>query len=369
MLLSLLRGMAALNVAAAHLRAQLYPGFALVDEPPLAFKGIAFFAGFAHLSVVIFFVLSGWLVGGSLLNRFHDERAISNYAIDRITRLWIVLVPVFVVSLLCGHLMGMIEGGSVDLGFSSEFSLGTFLGNLVGLQDIFVSRYGGNFALWSLTNEIWYYIMFPLLIVMLRGQRVALRVMCALLLIAIAKLVGGAILAYFSIWLLGALFSRIRTSVSTAIRRLLLCAVICIAVYFRLRGYVTGQSLESFGQDFSFALAFLIWFSTMQFEAPRSSRAYRLVDHFGKFFASFSFTLYVLHVPLILVIRHYLPSELGVTQLVPHNAAHYLVYFTCLTAIIVASYLMYLPFEANTQRLRNWIKGLFTIRPVGVRVH
>jgi peptidoglycan/LPS O-acetylase OafA/YrhL len=140
-------------------------------------------------------------------------------------------------------------------------------------------------------------------------------------------------------------------------------------VYFRLRGYVTGQSLESFGQDFSFALAFLIWFSTMQFEAPRSSRAYRLVDHFGKFFASFSFTLYVLHVPLILVIRHYLPSELGVTQLVPHNAAHYLVYFTCLTAIIVASYLMYLPFEANTQRLRNWIKGLFTIRPVGVRVH
>ena len=123
MLMSLLRGLAALDVAAAHLRSQLYPAFELVEEPPVLFMGIAFMAGFAHLSVVVFFVLSGWLVGGSLLDRIVGERALRNYAIDRITRLWIVLVPVFCVSLLCGQVTGDIDPSRPDVGVDADEDL------------------------------------------------------------------------------------------------------------------------------------------------------------------------------------------------------------------------------------------------------
>ena len=366
MLISLLRGVAALTVVLSHLRALFYPAFELIEQPPVAFIGLAFITGFAHLSVVVFFILSGWLVGGGFLNKIEGERAYSNYAIDRVTRLWIVLIPVFGVSLLCGMLLDTIDTGAADLGVNSEFSFGVFAGNLVGLQEMYVACFGGNFALWSLANEIWYYVMFPFLLLMLRGQRLASRVLSALVLVAIAKLLTGAVLAYFLIWLMGVLFSRIRLELGTAVRRLLLLTVLGIAVYFRLRGHLNTQSLDSFAQDFLFTLAFVLWLSSMQFKAPRSSTAYRLLDRFGQFFASFSFTLYVLHVPLILLFIRYVPPMLEVAQFDAHNPVHSIAYAAMLAAIVLASYLFHLPFEANTQRVRNWIKRLILPRPVRV---
>jgi peptidoglycan/LPS O-acetylase OafA/YrhL len=67
-LISLLRGAAAIIVAAAHVRAAMYPGLRTISDPPLWFQGFAFITGFAHQAVLVFFIISGWLVGGSLLN-------------------------------------------------------------------------------------------------------------------------------------------------------------------------------------------------------------------------------------------------------------------------------------------------------------
>jgi peptidoglycan/LPS O-acetylase OafA/YrhL len=368
MLISLLRGLAALQVAAAHLRAQLYPGYQQIEAPSRAFQAFAFVTGFAHLAVVVFFVLSGWLVGGSLLNKIRDDRALRDYAIDRTTRLWIVLVPVLGIGLLCGLLKGALDGGHVDLGFKGEYSLGAFLGNLVGLQHMVVLPFGGNFALWSLANETWYYVMFPLLIVLLRGQGIFSRVLSAIGLITIVNIVKDDILVYFAIWLLGTAFSRIQLEAGAAGRCLLFAVLSGSAVYFRLWGHVDSQTLETFGQDLLFALIFVLWLSSMQFKAPTASRAYQLADRLAQFFASFSFTLYVLHVPLILVVRDFLPATLGGAHLVPDHRGHYLVYATVLAVIVLASYLLYLPFESNTQRLRSWIKKLLAVKMVRVGV-
>jgi peptidoglycan/LPS O-acetylase OafA/YrhL len=106
MLISLLRGAAALQVAAAHFRAQIYPGFRTLTKPTLLFQGLAFSTGFAYLAVIVFFVLSGWLVGGSFLNKHNAPHAYQHYAIDRCSRLWVVLVPTFVVVLLAGAVVG-----------------------------------------------------------------------------------------------------------------------------------------------------------------------------------------------------------------------------------------------------------------------
>ena len=45
----------------------------------------------------------------------------------------------------------------------------TFWGNLVFLQTILVPTYGTNALLWSLANEFWYYMLFPLLAVLIHG--------------------------------------------------------------------------------------------------------------------------------------------------------------------------------------------------------
>lgn len=75
LLISALRGLAALQVAASHLRAEIYPGLRTLEDPSLAYLGLAFFTGFAHQAVVVFFLISGWLVGGSLMNRFGKPQA------------------------------------------------------------------------------------------------------------------------------------------------------------------------------------------------------------------------------------------------------------------------------------------------------
>ncbi|MDB5792632.1 MAG: hypothetical protein JWQ80_2656 [Massilia sp.] len=59
MLISLFRGWAALEAAAAHLCAMTYPGFGEVLNPTVLFVGLAFSTGFAYLAVMVFFVLSG----------------------------------------------------------------------------------------------------------------------------------------------------------------------------------------------------------------------------------------------------------------------------------------------------------------------
>jgi peptidoglycan/LPS O-acetylase OafA/YrhL len=160
MVISSLRGSAALVVALAHLRSQFYPGFATVAKPPLLFEGLAFGAGFSYLAVIVFFVLSGWLVGGSFLNKLDSDRAFQNYTIDRISRLWVVLVPTFLVVLLAGAATGGLNPGHVSFSTSEPYSASAFLGNMIGLQTIVVPEFGGNFPLWSLANETWYYVLF-----------------------------------------------------------------------------------------------------------------------------------------------------------------------------------------------------------------
>lgn len=359
MLISLLRGLAALQVAAAHLRAAAFPGYAQVSNPSVAFKGLAFATGFAHLAVVVFFVLSGWLVGGSLLNKMQDERAITNYAIDRATRLWIVLAPVLFLSLLLGLTTGVLDRSQPDFGAAGEFGLGTYFGNLLGLQNILVKPFGGNFPLWSLSNETWYYVMFPLVIVMVRGRSTLVaRTLSLAALLAIARLVSADLLVYFAVWLLGTAFSRVRIATGDAARWMMLAVFIGTGVYFRLRGYVDDLTVASFKQDLLFALAFVLWLSSMQFDPERSGSVFRPLNRIGQFFANFSFTLYVVHVPLILALSGLLDKLVVGGKLDPAKLSHYLVFLAMYGGVVLAAYLLYLPFEANTQWLRRRIKAV-----------
>jgi peptidoglycan/LPS O-acetylase OafA/YrhL len=355
MLISLFRGLAALIVAAAHLRAQIYPGFGAVTHPPLLFQGIAFSAGFAYLAVIVFFVLSGWLVGGSFLNKMDSDRAFQNYAIDRVSRLWVVLVPTFVVVLLAGATMGVLDAARVSFSTSEPYSVSTFFGNMIGLQTIIVPPFGGNFPLWSLANETWYYVLFPLLVLVFRSRTIATRAAAVLAIVAILQLVHGTILLYFSIWLLGAAFSRIKIEACPIWRWVLLLLFVGGAVYIRMKGK-TDITPEGYPQYLVFSLIFVLFLSSMQFRREREAKLDWL-DRTGRFFANFSFTLYVLHVPMIAVMGHVLLSMFDIGQLSPYRLSHYLIYACMYLVLVVGAYSFYLPFEANTPRVRQWLKA------------
>jgi peptidoglycan/LPS O-acetylase OafA/YrhL len=366
MLISLLRGSAALMVAAAHLRAQMFPGFGTVANPPLLFKGLAFSSGFAYLAVIVFFVLSGWLVGGSFLNKLGSDRAFQHYAVDRASRLWVVLVPTFVVVLLAGAAVGVLDPSQLSFSSSEPYSVSAFVGNLIGLQTIVVLPFGGNFPLWSLANETWYYVLFPLLVLVFRGSSTAARIAAVPATGVIAQLVPGAILLYFSIWLLGVAFSRVKIEVGPALRWALLLLLAGSAVYIRMKGR-SDITPESYPQYLVFSLVFVLFLSSMQFKRPSTPMLDRL-DRTGRVFANFSFTLYVLHVPVMVVMGHLVGALFGIGQLSPYNLSHYLVYAGTYLVLVVGAYWFSLPFEANTPRVRRWLKtqlfaGVGVVRP------
>jgi peptidoglycan/LPS O-acetylase OafA/YrhL len=365
MSISLLRGLAALVVAAAHLRSLMYPGFGDVRKPPLLFQGLAFGAGFAYLAVIVFFVLSGWLVGGSFLNKMESDRAFQNYAIDRVSRLWVVLVPTFLVVLLAGAAVGALDAGRVSFSTSEPYSVSAFFGNMIGLQTIIVPPFGGNFPLWSLANETWYYVLFPLLVLVFRGRSVVTRGVAVVAIGAVVQLVHGAIVLYFSIWLLGAAFSRVKIEAGPAVRWALLLLFVGSAVFIRLKGKADVKP-DGFPQYLVFSLIFVLFLSSMQFKRHTSPKLDWL-DRTGRFFANFSFTLYVIHVPLIAVMAHVLLSMLGIGQLSPYRMSHYLIYAGMYLGLVVGAYAFHLPFESNTPRVRQWLKSLLFARVGTVR--
>ena len=374
MLISLLRGLAALQVAAAHLRAEVFPGLRDIASPPICYQILAFATGFAHQAVVVFFLISGWLVGGSLLNRIErtatapgdaTPRMASpwrDYALDRVTRLWMVLVPALCLMLLVGIWTDAVDPLRTDASPANEFSASAFAGNLLGLQTIIVENFGGNYALWSLANETWYYIQFPLLLIMFTGGSRPRQLGAAALLVVLGTSLPLTITLYFALWLLGAAFSRIRIDCGTGARVALVALAAACSIYFRIRGSNDDLKLESFLQDLVISLPLLALLSSLR--APLTMRSFpmQVIARNAHILSEFSFTLYVTHIPVIRLLRHIGQHAYGRDHLSPQASLDYAIYAGMLALLLAVAWLSYLLFESHTFRVRRAIRNAFQPR-------
>jgi peptidoglycan/LPS O-acetylase OafA/YrhL len=355
-LISALRSVAALQVLATHLRGEFYPSLATLAEPTLWYQGLAFLTGFGHVAVLIFFLLSGWLVGGSLLNKLARPQILAAYAIDRLTRMWIVLVPAFILTLVLAALGNAIEPDHVSFAPDKEFSAASFLGNLFGMQGMAVPRFGGNFSLWSLANEMWYYALFPLLLLYFCARSLFGRVASLLVSALVASQLLVDITLYFLLWLLGVVFSRIRIELPRPMRWALILVLVAVVVVCRLEGSIGTLIVATFPEDLLISLLFLCLLSSLQFPADRTRPGNRLALLVAKL-APFSFTLYVVHYPILLTIKQIFRSH-GVEHLSTHDPRSLIVYGAMFLAIVTFAWLFHLPFEAQTYRVRAFLKRL-----------
>jgi peptidoglycan/LPS O-acetylase OafA/YrhL len=362
LLIALLRGMAALQVALAHLRAEVFPGLGDIAAPPLYYQGLAFATGFAHQAVVAFFVISGWLVGGSLLNKLGQPQALGHYAIDRITRLWTVLLPALLLMVVVGIVTGTVQPAQPGVELSNNYSLPTFVGNLFGLQTVLVQNFGGNYALWSLANETWYYVAFPLVLLALRGAGPRRQAAGLAALAFIAALLPWALTLYFALWLLGALFSRVRIECGNAGRAILVVIECGLLVYYRFTGSNDDLVPASFLQDLNCSLPLLLLLSSLPQKIDPASAPLRRVGKVAKFFSEFSFTLYVIHIPTIILLRHLGRTVFGRDTLAPDRPLDYAIYAGMMVLIVAVAYLSYRLFESQTYHVRRKAKAIL-LRP------
>ena len=149
--LDLLRFSAAMMVVLCHVRGSMFSAYGSLAPQSRSLVTATFFA-FTRLgleSVIAFFVLSGYLVGGKAIERMlHGSFDPTSYAVDRLSRIWIPLIPALAwTSIVSYYIFRKTDGPFI------------WVGNLLGLQNVAVSAIGHNDPLWSLAYEIWFYII------------------------------------------------------------------------------------------------------------------------------------------------------------------------------------------------------------------
>jgi peptidoglycan/LPS O-acetylase OafA/YrhL len=174
-----------------------------------------------------------------------------------------------------------------------------FFGNLFFLQSILTPVLGSNGALWSLANEFWYYILFPLALVALgRTQRPAHRLLCAALFVLIAWFIGAGMFLSFPIWLAGVALFKLPPSSFTPRRGryFRLGASLLYALIFF--GFGRLPMIDGRNRDYllTFFTTLFLWI-LLSANAPYPPHA--RATEISRESARFSYTLYATHVPLL----------------------------------------------------------------------
>jgi len=364
-LLDIVRGVAALLVCVEHWRYLFF-----IDYPDLTSHRQLFFLPYAmctlgHQAVVIFFVLSGYLVGGHVLRALNTKRwSWSTYLTQRAVRLWIVLIP----ALLLGGLLDLIAlrlhlapalyaglvNNHVTDNVAARLTWTALLGNMFFVQSILTPLFGSNGALWSLANEFWYYMLFPLGLLAIRGPySIPKRFAMAIGFFAVSWFVGLGMVLTFSIWLLGVLLAVVPVRRTSAAMRWTAVALYCPLFVLSSSRFTPFKSLNP---DYLLGiLTFGLLWILLGAQEPSEGRWY--VSPARKL-ARFSYTLYLVHTPMLMFLTALLPGESRWTPTPRHLATG----FGVLLFVITLAYLVAMATEFRTAAVRDWAMQLLPKR-------
>lgn len=324
--LDFLRLFAALLVTASHARSISFADFD--SQEKMGFAKFVFFwiTSTGHASVIFFFVLSGYLVGGGIVRSVLESKFdLYTILINRFTRIWIVLIP----SLSLIFFLNQISCQRLT---SSSFCQGNLPHNLSGRPilslhgfELFLktalftvdkkegtSFFGGNQLLWTLQYEISAYlvaIFFACIASFLlkpqtdnttKVKRIPLNSALTLFLLVYwvySQELGKEFLLYFLMFLLGTI-SNIFSSYQKPVHWLrigtgsLMIALIILgqaARYFPIRQIAGRVSIS----DLAFSVVIALLLSIAIISKPNN---YRSNARFWN--TNFSFSLYLLHLPI-----------------------------------------------------------------------
>jgi peptidoglycan/LPS O-acetylase OafA/YrhL len=291
------RALAAVLVLFFHIRTALVVPYDSLQVHNWLTRTLFAATSFGHDAVIIFFVLSGYLVGGAVLKLdLRSSHDLWGYWVDRIVRIAPVLIATIGFSIILQREAPLFECNDSSV---------TILGNILALQNVFVRPLCNNLPLWSISNEVVYYFVFPVMIAALsRLFSVWLAVSIVFVLLICIWSLGLApwddtnIVLDFPFWLIGAglwfipdRFNRLRW-----LALLMLSAALLFGRLDAGKNYFWFRDLF-LAASFSFLLV-----TFLNQPMPKSGVRATVATYFAnwsRWFAEFSFSLYVIHYPLI----------------------------------------------------------------------
>jgi peptidoglycan/LPS O-acetylase OafA/YrhL len=166
-LLDRVRWLSATIVAAGH-------GIAILNDQVHGSQVLNVLAQMRNPAVIVFFVLSGYLVGGSVLKDFASFQ-LRRYLIARFARIYIVLIPALLLTLLIDGAVYHFDrlnplfsqawqGGALgDTPIFLRYDIARAVASVLCLEPLLAGPIGSAGSLWSLGNEWIYYFAFPAL--------------------------------------------------------------------------------------------------------------------------------------------------------------------------------------------------------------
>jgi peptidoglycan/LPS O-acetylase OafA/YrhL len=371
-ILDLVRGLSALLVLLAHVRGFVLQDLVELQSPGILTKAFYFATGIHHQAVMVFFVLSGYFVGGSVLEAISARRfSVHHYALARLSRLWVALIPALLLTLAFDAAGRATHpeayAGSLRTAFMSgpEPGVGTalapevFAGNLLFLQTVTVPVFGSNGPLWSLANEFWYYVLFPLAAAAVVAFRTGFRP--RRLLVGLATTTAFGLLAWSLpwglvskgfIWLLGVVVwwtaRQPRTmAIAGSFGWRLATSLLFVATL------AASKTSSIVGSDLAVGLAFALWMPSLLGAWPKPG----WWSGAGSALSAISYTLYVVHFPLLFFVA---AVSLEGSQFTPDTRG--LLWFAALSvASLLLAGAMWWLFERNTDKVRRRLGKLLSI--------
>ncbi|MFO1115684.1 MAG: acyltransferase [Beijerinckiaceae bacterium] len=300
----------------------------------------------SHQSVIVFFVLSGYLIGGRVIAFSQAGKPfLCRFLVDRTIRIYLVLVPALVLTAVLDALVfGHYAAGPVARHFERHFNtLEAFAGNLASLQNIFTPTFGSNAAMWTLGLEFWFYIVAGFLGAALtvaplsRARRVGL--MAAGLAMPLATLFTPSYFLFGAIiWAAGAFCAHLAP---TRLHRPAMAAgfaiACCLAAFFDLSNHPPDSVTPVADAFTAFGFAnLLLALAAIRGDAPAFLRAPPFA-----YLSNISFSIYATHMP----IGMFLAAVFGFLPFLPLLAV-------LLPATLVASIAFHHATEAHTGALR-----------------
>jgi peptidoglycan/LPS O-acetylase OafA/YrhL len=268
------------------------------------------FMGYGRTSVLVFFVLSGFVI--AWVSEIHESN-LHQYAVSRIARLYSVMIPAFVLTAVLDHIGFTVDPSLYPSITGSTHPLLGYVLSMVFLGESWTLTMlpGSNIPFWSLNYEAWYYVLFAGA-VFLRGRaRLVVLVVAALL-------AGPKVLLLFPIWLMGVAAWRWRNLLPARLGApLIFGAIIAFAALEALGGqrlfwraettvWLTYQ-YSAYDYLASVIVALLIVGLANACLPMPSPRLVRLI----RWLAGTTFGLYLLHYPLLNFFAAVIPGPAG----------------------------------------------------------
>ena len=278
-------------------------------------------AGFGHEAVVIFFVLSGFVISYVVFER--NESA-QKYIISRLSRIYSVAVPAIIMTLILFYLGQEINSDTfISLNERLNEPVKTIFSAVFFLNQSWVAYpMFSNLPYWSLGYEVLYYIFFGIFIYLKGFKKI-------LLLLLTVLIMGPSILLYLPIWLAGVFcFKSLKKhspSIKSSIGLYFLSIVgIIIFSFESSQNVINAFSHDIVGSEFINLLLepaeqFFSDYILTIFVALHIFSSYHLIKNYIVFnekleliireLSSHTFSLYLYHMPLLYFVSAVIPFK------------------------------------------------------------